>query len=204
MLPSLLCKKIGAGNLRVHLGVSHFLLVFGEKALAIFISPRWYQDKSKALVWVASALYLSACSSNRSSITFPGPWQCVRSAPCFPSLLWSLGLMNYLGLWLTPDTSLLQPPTPQQTPLTDHMFFLPDPLAGLHPKLWYNAPASHTAPSEGFHREEKIWLPSKEPGHRLVRHQKLTPLELTTGLATLENNRGLHTGRGTPRPDPRK
>lgn len=36
-----------------------------------------------------------------------------------------------------------------------------------------------------------MWLPSKEPGHRLVRHQKLTPLELTTGLAILENNRGL-------------
>lgn len=134
---------------------------------------------------------LLACSSKRSSVTFSGPWQCVWSIPCFPFLLLSLGLMNYLGLWLTPDTSLLQAPTPQQTSLTDHVFLLPDPLAGLHPQLWYNAPASHTTPSEGFHREEKIWLPSKEPSHSLVRRRKLTPLELTTGLATLENNRGL-------------
>lgn len=76
--------------------------------------------------------------------------------------------MNYLGLWLTPDTSLLQAPTPQQTSLTDHTFLLPDPLARLHPKLWYNAPASHSTPSEGFHKEEKIWPSNKEPGHRLA------------------------------------
>lgn len=30
-------KKIGVGNLRLHPGMSHFLSLFGEKALAIFM-----------------------------------------------------------------------------------------------------------------------------------------------------------------------
>lgn len=51
-----------------------------------------------------------------------------------------------------------------------------------------------------FHREGERGLSGKDSGHRLVRHQKLTSLELTVDLATLEGDMGL-PGCGTPRVD---
>lgn len=123
------------------------------------------------------------------------PTVCVLcpSVPILPlvsqvgELFWVCG-----SFWYFPPSR----PIPQQTSLSDHMFFLPEPLAGLYPKPWDNAPSlpyapQNSTPSEVFHREEEKWLPSKESAS----------MELIADLATLEGNIGL-LWLGHPRADP--
>lgn len=136
----LLCKKPGVGNLGVHPGASHFLLVFWEKALAIFMPIQGGTKMVLKRYYGHLCSYLEsllACGSRRSSIAFPGPCR-VRSVPWFSFFLWPLGLVNYLGA-VAQSLYSFKPPAPQQTSLINHSFFLLEPQAGLYPKRWDDA-----------------------------------------------------------------
>lgn len=174
ILHSLLWRKPGVDYLGVHPGASHFLSMFWEKTLAIFMPP---QGGTKAVIKHYSGQPLLSTWQIPFSLWLQKalhhlPWslQCVHSVPWFPFSFWARVGELFGGCGSVLPFDSFQASTPPQTSLIGHMFFLPEPQAGLHPKPWDNAPnLSHSPqplpvppPREEFHMEGKRWLLSKE------------------------------------------
>ena len=156
----------------------------GEGPCHFPVLIRWHQACTKAFLWAA---LLSTW--NRSWLVTPkgpppslGPAVCVLCALVpFPPLDSWVGWLSFspitLSLQGTNTRADITNRSQVLSPWSLRLGSTSNP--GMMPLASHTPPSFPQAPSEGFHRKGKRWLPSQESGHRLVRRQKLRALELT-------------------------